>query len=120
MLSGVQLEQVEVTSSKITNPISSDKPVFGPKLSTNATDFDLNFEIDHLPFKLNMETDAKMTCAQWSQFLNLIYDYLDVFSLHDEDLGFCDKIKHNILATSEKPVYLPHCHHSPTTTGRSV
>ena len=43
MLSGVQLEQVEVTSSKITNPISSDKPVFGPKLSTNATDFDFEF-----------------------------------------------------------------------------
>ena len=30
------------------------------------------------------------------------------FSLHDEDLGFCDKLVHTIMTTSDKPVYLPH------------
>ena len=56
-----------------------------------------------------MGTDAKMTCAQLSQFLNLIYDHPKVFSLHDGDLGFCDKIKHTILITLDKPAHLPHC-----------
>ena len=32
-----------------------------------------------------------------------------VFSLHDEDLGFCDKLAHSIpTMTTDKPVYLPH------------
>ena len=52
--------------------------------------------------------NAEMTCAQQSQFLNVIYDHPDVFPLHDEDLGFCDKMKHTILTTSNKPVYLLH------------
>ena len=50
-----------------------------------------------------------MTHAQQSWFLNIMYDHPEVFSLHDEDLRFCDKIKHTILTTSDKPVYLPHC-----------
>ena len=55
-----------------------------------------------------MGTDAKMTCDQQSQFLNVIYNHPEVFSLHDEDLGFCDKIKDMIPTASDKPVYLPH------------
>ena len=31
-----------------------------------------------------------------------------LFSLHDEDLGFCMKLAHSIATTTEKPVYLPH------------
>ena len=46
---------------------------------------------------------------QQSQFINLVYDNKDVFSLHDEYLGYCDLIKHTILTMTEKPVYLPHC-----------
>ena len=105
----VQLEQVEVTSSDITPSTSSDKPAFGPRPNTNAADFDFEAEINCLPFKWNMGTDAKMTCAQQRQFINIIYDHPEVFSLHDEDLGFCDKIKHTIPMTSDKPVYLLHC-----------
>ena len=29
--------------------------------------------------------------------------------LHDEDLGFCEKIKHTIPMTLDKPVYVLHC-----------
>ena len=29
--------------------------------------------------------------------------------MHDEDLGFCDQIKHNIPTTMDRPVYLVHC-----------
>ena len=31
-----------------------------------------------------------------------------MFSLHDEDLGFCSKLTHTIPITTDKPVYLPH------------
>ena len=31
-----------------------------------------------------------------------------MFSLRDGDLGYCDKLKHSILLTTDKPVYLPH------------
>ena len=51
----VQLEQVQVTSSDITPVTSSDKSAFGPRQNTKATDFDFETEINHLPFKLNLE-----------------------------------------------------------------
>ena len=38
-----------------------------------------------------------------------IYDHPEVFLLHDEDLRFCDWIKHTILMTTDKLVYLVHC-----------
>ena len=56
-----------------------------------------------------MGEEAKLTCIQQSQFIDLIYDHPEVFSLHDEDLGFCDWIKHTILPTMDRPVYLLHC-----------
>ena len=55
----VQLEQVEVTSSDITPPISSGKPTFGPRPNTNAVDFNFEAEINCLSFKLNIGTDTK-------------------------------------------------------------
>ena len=41
-------------------------------------------------------------------FHNLIYDNKEVFSLHDEDLDYCDWVKHTTPAMMDKPVYLPH------------
>ena len=106
--SRVQLEQLEVTSSNITPPTSSDKPAFGPRPNTEATDFNFQAEGNHLPFKLNLRKEAEMTHVQHSQFININYDHSEVFSLHDEDLWFCDKIKHTIPTTWNKPVYLLH------------
>ena len=40
--------------------------------------------------------------------IDLIYDHPEVFSLQDEDLRFCDQIKHTIPTTMDKPVYLAH------------
>ena len=37
-----------------------------------------------------------------------MYDHQSVFSLCDEDLGLCDCLKHTILTTMSKPIYLPH------------
>ena len=62
----VKSEQVETTLSDITPPTSSEKSSFGPRPHVNATDFDFQAEINCLPFKLNMETEANMTHDQQS------------------------------------------------------
>ena len=49
-----------------------------------------------------------MTHVQHGWFIDLIYDHPEVFSLHDENLGFCEQIKHTIPMTMERPVYLLH------------
>ena len=103
----VRSEQVETVTSNIEPPISSGKPSFGPRPDVESENFDFKAEIDCLPFKLNMGTTVEMTCEQQSQFINIIYDHPEV-PLHDEDLGFCNKIKHTIPMTSDRPVYLPH------------
>ena len=105
----VQLEQVKTTPADISSPNSSERPIFGPTPDTQATDFDFKAKIQCLPFNLNLGEEAKMTCIQQGWFIDLIYDHPEVFSLHDEDLRFCNWIKHTILMTMEKPVYLPHC-----------
>ena len=102
------MEQVESVTPDITPPSSDDKPSFGPRPDMKAMNFDFQAEIDSPSFKLNMGTTTEMTHEQQSWFINIIYDHPEVFSLHDEDLGFCDKIKHTILTTLDKPVYLPH------------
>ena len=105
----VRSEQVESTTPDITPPTSDEKPSFGPRPDVKATNFDVQVEINCLPFKLNMGTTVDMIHERQSQFINLIYDHPEVFSLHNEDLGFSNKIKHIIQTTSDRPVYLPCC-----------
>ena len=100
--------QVESTSADTPTPNPEEKPVFGPRPDTQSADFDFEAEVKHLPFKLNLGDEAKLTCVQLSQFIDLIYDHPEVFLLHNEDLGFCDQIRHMILTTTDKPVYLVH------------
>ena len=107
--SRVRSEQVKTVAPNTDPPTSSEKPSFGPRPDVESENFDFEAEIVHLPFKLNMGTTVEMTHEQQSQFINIIYDHPEVFSLHDEDLGFCDKIKHTIPTTSDRPVHLPHC-----------
>ena len=105
----VQLEQVEAASTDISPPDSSEKPVFGPGPNTKVADFNFEAEIKCLPFKANQGKEKYMTHIQQDQFLDLIYDHPEIFSLHNEDLRFCDWIKHTVPMTIDRPVYLPHC-----------
>ena len=105
----VQVGQVEATSDDTSTPSPEEKLVFGPRPDTQSANFDFEAEVKCLPFKLNLGDEAKLTCVQQSQFIDLIYDHPEVFSLHDEDLGFCDQIRHTIPTTMDKPVYLAHC-----------
>ena len=60
-----------------------------------------------MPFELNIG-DAPLTREQQARLIDVIYDHMEVFSLFDRDLGFCDVLKHSIPTTTDKPVYLPH------------
>ena len=113
----VRSEQVESATPDIDPPASSEKPSFGPRPDVKSANFDFKAEIDCLPFKLNMGTTIEMTHEQQGWFINIIYDHPEVFSLDDEDLGFCNKIKHTILTTSDRPVYLLHCTIPPQLVG---
>ena len=73
----VQLEQVETTSTDVSPPSSRERPVFGPRPDTQATDFDFEAEIQCLPFKLNLGEEGRMTHVQQGQFIDLIYNHPD-------------------------------------------
>ena len=80
---------------------------FSPCPDTTSADFDFKMELDRLPFTINIGK-APLSREQQSRFIDLIYDYKEVFSLYDGDLGFCDALKHSIPTTTDKPMYLPH------------
>ena len=89
------------------NGSKEDRPKFGPKPNLGSEDFDFKTELEKLPFTLNIG-EAPLTVDQQRRFIELIYDNQEVFSLYDGDLGYCEKIKHSIPTTTDKPVYLPH------------
>ena len=84
-----------------------EKPRFGSRPKFSSPEFDFQKELDRLPFLLNLGK-VEMSKEQQVRFLELIYDNQSVFLLCDEDLGLCDRLKHTIPTTTDKPVYLPH------------
>ena len=79
-------------------------PTFGPHPNTQVANFDFKKEVEHLPFKLNLG-DIPLEKEQQAQFIDLIYSNQEVFSLHDEDLGYCDQLTYTILTSTAWPVY---------------
>ena len=69
-------------------------------------DFNFQKEVECLPFKLSLG-DIQLDKEHQARFINLIYSNQEVFSLHDEDLGYCDKLTHTIPTSTDKSVYLP-------------
>ena len=86
--------------------IKEPHPTFEPNPNTEVADFDFQKEVECLPFKLNLG-DIQLDKEHQARFINLIYSNQEVFSLHDEDLGYCDKLAHTIPTSTNKPVYLP-------------
>ena len=86
---------------------AEEKPQFGARPYTTSTDFDFETELKRLPFTINIG-EAPLTREQQACFINLIYEYQEVFSLFHSDLGYCGALKHSIPTTTDKPVYLPH------------
>ena len=106
-------KKTKETKEKESDPQTTPKdsadqqpPKFGPRPDTSSADFDFKMELDHLPFTINIGK-APLSREQQSHFIDLIYDYKEVFSLYGGDLGFCDALKHSIPTTTDKPIYLP-------------
>ena len=103
-------KEKEKESDPQTSPkenVDQETPKFGPCLDTSSADFDFKTKLERLPFTINIG-EAPLSKEQQSCFRDLIYDYKEVFSLYDGDLGFCDALKHSIPTTMDKPVYLPY------------
>ena len=81
-------------------------PSFGPVPNTTK-DNSSDDEVEKLPFKFNLR-DTPFNKEEQDCLLSLVYNHQKVFSLHDEDLGFCDKLAHSIPTMTDKPVYLLH------------
>ena len=56
----------------------------------------------------SLEGEVALDREHQAKFIDLIYSNQEVFSLHDEDMGYCNQMTHNILMSTNKPVYLPH------------
>ena len=87
--------------------IKEPHPTFGPHPNTNMADFDFQKEVECLPFRLNLG-DIHLDKEHQAKFVDLIHSNQEVFSLHDEDLGYCDELTHTIPTSTDKPIYLPH------------
>ena len=88
-------------------PSAEPHPTFGPCPNTSAADFNFKQEVEHLPFKLNLG-DVHLDKEHQARFIDLMYSNQEVFSLHDEDMCYCNKLMHTIPTSTDKPVYLPH------------
>ena len=82
-------------------------PTFGAHPNTQAANFDFKIEVEHLLFKLNLG-DVPFEKEHQTKFIDLIYSNQEVFSSHDEDLGYCDQLTHTISTSTSKPVHLLH------------
>ena len=87
----------------IKNLTSQLDPVSTPKQQTLIS----KREIEHPPFKANLE-DIPLDKEHQAKFIDLICSNQEVFTLNSEDLGYCNWLKHTILTSTNKPVYLPH------------
>ena len=100
-------------------PSAEPCPTFGPRPDSSAADFNFKQEVERLPFKLNLG-DVHLDKEHQARFIDLIYSNQEVFSLHDEDLGYCNKLTHTIPTSTNKPVYLPHRTIPEATSGRGM
>lgn len=61
---------------------------------------------ENLPFKPQLG-DIRMTQQEDKSLRNLFYQYQDIFSRDKNDLGFTDKVEHQIRTTTDDPLKLP-------------
>ena len=81
-------------------------PTFGPHPSTQVANFSFEGKVENLSFKLNLG-DISLDKDHEAKFIDLICSNMEVFYLHDKDLGNCDWLTHMILTSTDKPMHLP-------------
>ena len=60
-----------------------------------------------LPFPLNIKPDI-LSKEEMIQFTKLVHQYIDVFSVDEDDLGYTTTVTHKIQTVDELPVKVPH------------
>ena len=105
---GLWVNQVEVKVKEVLLDDESTPPLpsCGPHPDTTQN-YNFEDQVAKLSFKFNLG-DASFSKKQQDCLLNLVCNHQKVFSLHDKDLGLCDKLAHSIPRTTDKLVYLPH------------
>ena len=79
----------------------------GPHTNTQVADF--NFKQRSGASSLQASSgNIPLENENQAKFIDLIYINQEVFSLHDDDLGYCDQFTHTILTSTNKPVFLLH------------
>ena len=75
-------EKEKESEPQTTTKDSTDQepPKFRPHPDTSSTDFDFKTELECLPFTINIG-EAPLSREQQSRFIDLIYEYKEVFSL---------------------------------------
>ena len=103
----LQSYQVEPEiKAEISDDQETPHQTFEPYPDTSSN-YNFDDEVEGLLFKFNTG-DVLLNKEQHNWLLNLIYDNKDVFSLHDKDVGFCDKLANTIPPATDKPVDLPY------------
>lgn len=59
-----------------------------------------------LPFEVDF-ADSDLTLNQQAQVVDRLLSFQDVFSVDDDDLGYCDLVEHQIRLSNEVPVKQP-------------
>ena len=98
--------EVKVKEEPLEEGSTPPSPSFGPHPDPSK-DYNSDDEVARLPFKFNTG-DAPFNKEQQYHLKNLVYNHQKVFSLHDEDLEFCEKLAHSIPTLTDKHVNLPH------------
>ena len=62
--------------------------------------------LENLPFEVNMG-NVQLTPEQEEKFVDLLLRYQHIFSLHEDDVGKTDRVKHRITTTDDVPIKLP-------------
>ena len=88
-------QETKDTSDKNASNEKDEKSSFSVRPNTKNPDFDFKKELEQLPFELNIR-DTPLTREQQAHLIDVIYNHMEVFSLFDRDLGFCDVLKHSI------------------------
>ena len=101
---GVEVEENPDLPKKDNLPV--EHPKFGERPDTGKA-YNFEKEVEGLPFQCNLG-DASFTKEQQDCLLNLVYDNQQLFSLHNEDLGFCNKLTHTLPTMTDRPVSLHH------------
>ena len=100
-------KEVNITLSNLTSNsvVISPRAILCELQPVNIEESKLNYEnVTHDILKqVNIDTNNQLDSEQLRQINELLSNHVDIFSTGEDDIGFCDKIKHRIDLLDETP-----------------